>query len=111
MPPGPTCWQAPDPPVSAAIPVTASAAPSAPSPRPLGVALVGLGFGEKVHLPALLDCPLTEPVALWHHRPDRLEQARAATGLPGFERFEALLEAVAADAAERRGGVSGGGRR
>ena len=72
--------------------MTAPTPSSAPSPRPLGVALVGLGFGEKVHLPALLDCPLTEPVALWHHRPERLEQARAATGLPGFERFDALLE-------------------
>jgi predicted dehydrogenase len=56
------------------------------------VALVGLGFGEKVHLPALRDCPLTEPVALWHHRPERLQQACAASGLPGFERYEALLD-------------------
>ena len=66
-----------------------TAAPA--SQRPLGVALVGLGFGEKVHLPALRDCPLTEPVALWHHRQERLEQACAATGLPGFHSFETLL--------------------
>ena len=70
----------------------ASPASTTTSPRPLGVALVGLGFGEKVHLPALRDCPLTEPVALWHHRPERLQQACAASGLPGFERFEALLD-------------------
>jgi predicted dehydrogenase len=56
------------------------------------VALVGLGFGEKVHLPALRDCPLTEPVALWHHRPERLQQACTASGLPGFERYDALLD-------------------
>ncbi|MFM7313207.1 MAG: Gfo/Idh/MocA family protein [Cyanobium sp.] len=61
------------------------------SHRPLGVAIAGLGFGEKVHLPALRDCPLTEPVALWHPRRERLEQACAASGLPGFSDFEALL--------------------
>jgi len=55
------------------------------------VALVGLGFGEKVHLPALRDCPLTEPVALWHHRQERLDQACSSSGLPGFTNFEALL--------------------
>ncbi|MEY3768021.1 MAG: hypothetical protein RLZZ11_1091 [Cyanobacteriota bacterium] len=73
-----------------------TAAPS--SQRPLGVALVGLGFGEKVHLPALQDCPLTEPVALWHHRSERLEQACAATGLAGFNSFEALLADPRVDA-------------
>lgn len=59
--------------------------------RPLGVALAGLGFGEKIHLPALRHCPLTEPVALWHPRQERLEQAGAAAELPGFSDFEALL--------------------
>ena len=59
--------------------------------RRLGVAIAGLGFGEKVHLPALRDCPLTEPVALWHPRQDRLDQACAAADLPGFTNFEALL--------------------
>ena len=66
-----------------------TAAPTAQ--RPLGVALVGLGFGEKIHLPALRDCPLTEPVALWHHRPERLDQACRNHDLPGFSDFEALL--------------------
>ena len=59
--------------------------------RPLGVALAGLGFGEAVHLPALRDAPLTEPVALWHPRAERLERACASSGLPGFSSFEALL--------------------
>ena len=62
------------------------------------MALVGLGFGEKVHLPALRDCPLTEPVALWHHRPERLEQASASSGLPGFSSYEALLADPRVDA-------------
>jgi predicted dehydrogenase len=52
---------------------------------------VGLGFGEKIHLPALQDCPLTEPVALWHHRSERLDQACRSHGLPGFNDFDALL--------------------
>jgi hypothetical protein len=55
------------------------------------VALVGLGFGEKVHLPALRDCPLTEPVALWHHRSERLDQACRSHDLPGFSDFDVLL--------------------
>lgn len=62
------------------------------------MALVGLGFGEKVHLPALRDCPLTEPVALWHHRPERLEQASDSSGLPGFSSYEALLADPRVDA-------------
>ena len=45
------------------------------SSPPLRVAIAGLGFGQTVHLPALHDCPATEPVALWHPRPDRLDAA------------------------------------
>jgi predicted dehydrogenase len=59
--------------------------------QPLRVAIAGLGFGEKVHLPALRDCPLTEPVALWHPRQERLQAACAASGLPGSTAFEELL--------------------
>ena len=72
--------------------------PSKPQPRPLGVAVAGLGFGEKVHLPALRDCPLTEPVALWHPRRERLDQACAAAELPGFTDFDALLADPRVDA-------------
>jgi predicted dehydrogenase len=32
----------------------------------IGVALVGTGFGQKVHLSALNDCPHTQVVALYH---------------------------------------------
>jgi predicted dehydrogenase len=62
------------------------------------VAVAGLGFGEKVHLPALRDCPLTEPVALWHPRAERLEQACRAAELPGCSDFTALLEDPRVDA-------------
>lgn len=68
------------------------------NPPTLRVAVAGLGFGEKVHLPALHDCPLTEPVALWHPRPDRLEAACRASGLPGSSDFEALLGDASIDA-------------
>ncbi len=68
------------------------------SPAPLRVAIAGLGFGEAVHLPALHDCPLTEPVALWHPRAERLAKATAASGLPGTTSFEALLADPAVEA-------------
>ncbi len=57
----------------------------------LRVAIAGLGFGEKVLLPALRDCPGIEPMALWHPRSDRLEQACRAAGLKGFSDYDALL--------------------
>jgi len=62
-----------------------------PHLAPLRVAVAGLGFGEKVHLPSLRDCPATEPVALWHPRRERLDAACGNAGLPGFTDFEVLL--------------------
>jgi predicted dehydrogenase len=59
--------------------------------RPVGVAIAGLGFGEAVHLPALRACPGTEPVALWHPRQDRLDQACRQAELPGYASFDQLL--------------------
>jgi predicted dehydrogenase len=50
---------------------------------PLRVAIAGLGFGETVHLEALRACPGLEPVALWHPRPERLQQALTSHGLRG----------------------------
>jgi predicted dehydrogenase len=64
---------------------------AAPTHRPLGVAIAGLGFGEAVHLPALRDCPGTEPVALWHPRAERLERACQAAELGGSIDFSAVL--------------------
>ena len=65
---------------------------------PLGVAIAGLGFGEKVHLPALRACGHTEPVALWHPRQERLEAACRNAELPGHRDFAALLDDPAVDA-------------
>jgi hypothetical protein len=67
------------------------------------VAVAGLGFGEQVHLPALAACALTEPVALWHPRAERLEQACAASGLPAFsvgDRLRILPNHACATAAQ-----------
>ena len=41
----------------------------------IGIAIVGLGFGEAVHLPALKANPKLQPIALWHPRSDRLREA------------------------------------
>jgi hypothetical protein len=59
--------------------------------RPVGVAIAGLGFGEAVHLPALRASATAEPVALWHPRQERLDQACQQSGLPGSSDFDALL--------------------
>jgi predicted dehydrogenase len=62
------------------------------------VAVVGLGFGLQVHVPALRACPNTQPVALWHPKPDRLQAAATAADLPAAASLEALLEDPAIDA-------------
>ncbi|MFM9101317.1 MAG: Gfo/Idh/MocA family protein, partial [Cyanobium sp.] len=69
-----------------------------PSSQPLRVAVAGLGFGEAVHLPALRSCPHTTPVARWHPRAERLEQACRAAELPGHSDFDALLADPAVEA-------------
>lgn len=71
---------------------------ASPAAGPLRVAIAGLGFGETVHLPALRDCPATEPVALWHPRQERLEQACRQHNLSGSTAFEQLLADPAIDA-------------
>jgi predicted dehydrogenase len=69
-----------------------------PSGTPLRVAVVGLGFGLQVHVPALRACPATEPVALWHPNPERLRAASTAAALPAAPSLEALLNDPAVDA-------------
>ena len=61
------------------------------SHNPIGVAVAGLGFGEAVHLPALASNANFKPLALWHPRQERLDQACAAHGLQGFSDWDALL--------------------
>ncbi|MFM7235467.1 MAG: Gfo/Idh/MocA family protein [Cyanobium sp.] len=69
-----------------------------PLNHPLRVAVVGLGFGLSVHVPALRACGGTDPVALWHPDPERLAAACAAADLPGAPSFEALLADPAIEA-------------
>ena len=68
------------------------------SSQPLGVAVAGLGFGEKVHLPALKANQDLKAVALWHPRHERLDQACAESGLQGYDNWDALLADPAVDA-------------
>ena len=68
------------------------------SQPPLRVAIAGLGFGEKVHLPALRACRHSEPVALWHPRQERLEAACHKAELPGHSDYAALLDDPKVDA-------------
>ena len=67
------------------------------SSQPLGVAVAGLGFGEKVHLPALEANQDLKPVALWHPRRERLDLACAESGLQGYDNWDALLADPAVD--------------
>ena len=66
--------------------------------QPIGVAVAGLGFGEKVHLPALQANADLCPVALWHPRRERLDAACASHGLPGYDAWDALLADPAVEA-------------
>ncbi|MGA1303731.1 MAG: Gfo/Idh/MocA family protein [Cyanobium sp.] len=68
------------------------------SGQPLRVAVVGLGFGVQVHVPALRACEGLDPVALWHPSPDRLAAASVAVDLPGASSYEALLADPSVDA-------------
>ena len=61
------------------------------SVQPIGVAVAGLGFGEKVHLPALEACSDLHAAALWHPRRQRLDEACLSHGLVGYDDWNALL--------------------
>jgi len=48
----------------------------------IGVALIGTGFGQKVHLPALRSNPHVEVVAVYHRDRDRAETIARDQGIP-----------------------------
>ena len=58
----------------------------------LGVAVAGLGFGETVHLQALSHSNSLEPVAIWHHRNERLEAAKLKHEIEGYTNWSQLLD-------------------
>ena len=58
----------------------------------IGVAIAGLGFGEKVHLPALETNSNFKVLALWHPREDRLKEACELYKLKGYQNWDNLLQ-------------------
>ena len=59
---------------------------------PIGVALIGTGFGQKVHLPALKDCPHTKAVAVYHRDFTKAEAIAQAHSIPhAADNLEILL--------------------
>ena len=68
------------------------------SVQPIGVAIAGLGFGEKVHLQAVKANSDLRSVALWHPRRERLDEACSAHGLAGYDDWDALLADPAVEA-------------
>ena len=50
------------------------------------VGLAGLGFGEKVHLPALYNSKILSPVGIWHPKKERLNKVlQDNTSLSGYK--------------------------
>jgi predicted dehydrogenase len=59
---------------------------------PIGIALVGTGFGQKVLLPALADCPQTQVVAVYHRDRTKAEAIAQAHQVPhASDNLEQLL--------------------
>ncbi len=66
--------------------------------RAINVAIAGLGFGEKVHLPALRENKDLKAVSLWHPRANRLEDACKENNLKGTTNWSELIADPAIDA-------------
>ena len=66
--------------------------------QPIGVAIAGLGFGAKVHLPALQAHRDLELVAFWHPRRERLDQPCSDHGVRGYTAWDELLGDPAVEA-------------
>lgn len=82
-------------------------APSAPSvspipnlsDRPLGVAVVGTGFGQKVHIPGFQAHPRTEVVAVYHRDRHQAETIAQAHHIPAaYGDLDSLLANPEVDA-------------
>ena len=58
--------------------------PTFPPDRPLGVALVGTGFGQKVHLPGFQNYPYTEVVAVYHRDRAKAQDLAQKHQIPQF---------------------------
>ncbi|MGA1475780.1 MAG: Gfo/Idh/MocA family protein [Prochlorothrix sp.] len=70
-----------------------------PPDRPLGVALVGTGFGQKVHLPGFQNYPHTEVVAVYHRDGEKAAEIAAKHRIPKFcTRLEEIVALPEVDA-------------
>ena len=59
---------------------------------PLGIAIAGTGFGQKIHLPAFQIHHRTQPVAIYHRDAATATAIAADHGIPhGFDRFEDVI--------------------
>ena len=61
------------------------------SNQPVRIAIAGLGFGEKVHIPASLFNENIELIGLWHPRPERLREACSKHNLCSYETWKDLV--------------------
>jgi predicted dehydrogenase len=63
------------------------------SASPLGIALIGTGFGVKVHLPALRDCPQTQVAAVYHRDLAKATAIAQAQQIPqATDQLEAVFQ-------------------
>ncbi len=59
--------------------------------KSIGIGVAGLGFGEKVHLPALYANSLLNPIALWHPKSQKLENACNKHNLKGHLNWSSMI--------------------
>ena len=52
------------------------------APDSFGIALVGTGFGQKVHLPAIRDCPGADVTAVYHRSLDKAKAIATTHNIP-----------------------------
>jgi predicted dehydrogenase len=60
---------------------------------PVGIAIVGTGFGQKVHIPALQDIPTAKIMAVYHRDRPRAEAIAQRHGIPiACDRLDPILD-------------------
>ncbi|NET90613.1 MAG: Gfo/Idh/MocA family oxidoreductase [Kamptonema sp. SIO1D9] len=66
---------------------------------PLGVAVVGTGFGQKIHLPGFQEHPRTKPVAIYNRDIGKAKQIAAENDIPhAADNLETILSLPDVDA-------------
>tara|TARA_Y100001968_G_scaffold332947_1_gene393210 strand:+ start:183 stop:1283 length:1101 start_codon:yes stop_codon:yes gene_type:complete len=57
----------------------------------IGIAIAGLGFGESVHLPAIINSNYLKPTALWHPKGDQVNTSAAKYDIRAYSNWSELL--------------------